>query len=316
MHPLRLAASKEVIANAMAYEFCVIGHITRDRIAISGKPVRVQPGGTVYYSGLTAARLGLQTAAITRMREADRSLLLNGMRTAGISVRAFESPCTTEYVNRFSSDKVDERTQEVHAVAAPFQPEDICVDADVYVFGPLTQSEFSLDCVEQAASSGRLIAMDVQGLIRRVHGRRVVHVKSGEALKMLRRVNILKAGCDEAMLLTGENSIESAAHALYEAGPHEVLVTSGGAGSHVLADGEFTAIPAYAPPQVVDTTGCGDTYLAAYVARRLSDDSPGDSAHFASLVAGAKTAYHGAFRGNIESVCNRYIQQGARSRVI
>lgn len=284
------------------YDVCVIGHITRDRIEIAGSPVRVQPGGTLYYSSLTAARLGLRTVAITRIRHIDRSLLLNGLQTAGISVRAIDSLRTTEYVNSFSIHRPDERRQRVLSVAEPFYPDDINAAADVYLFGPLTHSDIRLECVERAASTGGIVAMDIQGLLRHVRDSRVEHVRSAAAIRMLRRVDILKAGRDEALLITGERTIEAAAQALAAAGPREVLVTSGGFGSHVLAGGELSSVPAYAPSKVVDTTGCGDTYLAAYVAHRLDGASPEEAGHSASRVAGAKTAYHGAFRGDVSDV--------------
>ena len=280
------------------FDICVIGHVTRDRIQIGGSPERVQPGGTVYYSGLAAARLSLRTLAITRLCNVDRALLLNGMETAGIAVRAFDSCRTTEFVNTVSSGDSDTRLQRVLAIADPFEPCHVDADASVYLFGPLTRSEVTPACIERAASRGGLVAMDVQGLLRNVCDSRVELVRSGEALHHLRHVDILKAGRAEALLLTGERTIYGAAQALAAAGPRDVLITSGAAGSHVYVHGTLISIPAYSPDRVLDTTGCGDTYLAAYVARRLRGGSPEESGHSASRVAGAKTAYYGAYRGD------------------
>ncbi len=284
----------------MIFDFCVIGHITRDRIQIADKSERIQTGGTVYYSGLTAARLGLRTAAITKLCSRDRDVLLADMQAAGIDVRAFDSPATTTYVNRFASDNLDDRVQKVLALAHPFHPDEINVDAEAYVFGPLTHSEVPAACIEKAALTGRWIALDVQGLLRHVRGSRVELVPTDAARRMLRHVEVLKASEEEALLMTGSSTIAEAARALSAAGPDEVLVTSGSAGSHVLAGGTLIEVPAYAPPTVVNTTGCGDTYLAAYVVHRLEGRTPGEAGDFASRVAGAKTACHRAFRGDVD----------------
>lgn len=284
------------------YDICIIGHVTRDRIQLDGSPERLQPGGTVYYSGLAAARLGLRTLAITKLCAVDRAILLNGMETAGVAVRALDSCRTTEFVNAVSSGDSDERRQHVLAVADPFEPCDIDANAAVYLFGPLTRNDIAPSCVERAVSGRGLVAMDVQGLLRNVRGSRVELAGSAEALHLLRHVDILKAGRQEALLLTGERTIAGAARALAAAGPREVLITSGGDGSHVYVRGTLIPIPAFAPQVVLDTTGCGDTYLAAYVSHRLRGGTPEEAGLFASRVAGAKTAYYGAFRGPVSTL--------------
>lgn len=51
-------------------------------------------------------------------------------------------------------------------------------------------------------------------------------------------------------------------------GVKEVLLTLGSMGSVIYADGEFHEIPAYPPTEIVDATGCGDTYMAGYLYMR------------------------------------------------
>ncbi len=43
----------------------------------------------------------------------------------------------------------------------------------------------------------------------------------------------------------------------------EVIITLGSEGSLVYVDDTFYEIPAYPPHEVVDATGCGDTYWQA-----------------------------------------------------
>ena len=67
----------------MTFDLAIIGHLTQDRIEIAGEPPRIQPGGTAYYASLTARRLGLKTAVITKLRPADRDDLLADLEASG-----------------------------------------------------------------------------------------------------------------------------------------------------------------------------------------------------------------------------------------
>ena len=48
----------------------------------------------------------------------------------------------------------------------------------------------------------------------------------------------------------------------------EVLLTLGDKGSLIYAKGQFHEIPAYSALQIVDATGCGDTYMVGYLYMR------------------------------------------------
>ena len=104
----------------------------------------------------------------------------------------------------------------------------------------------------------------------------------------------LAAACE---VLTGVTDQHRACELLAEWGVKEVLLTLGSYGSVVYADGRFYDIPAYDPLNVVDATGCGDTYVMAYVYRRLLGDDPGQAGRFASAVASIKLEASGPFCG-------------------
>ena len=64
-------------------------------------------------------------------------------------------------------------------------------------------------------------------------------------------------------------------------------------------------IPSLAPRRVVDATGCGDTYLAGYVARRLETDDARQCACFGAVLASLKLESAGPFRGEAAHVLER-----------
>ena len=74
----------------------------------------------------------------------------------------------------------------------------------------------------------------------------------------------------------------------------EIIITNGSFGSRVLADREIK-IDAFECEEVVDTTGCGDTYMAAYVSHRLKNCSIEESGNFASRIASEKLKRSGHY---------------------
>ena len=57
---------------------------------------------------------------------------------------------------------------------------------------------------------------------------------------------------------------------------------------------ESWEIPAYSAGRIIDTTGCGDVYLAAYVVKRIAGQSVSDAAQTASAAAALSATTFGA----------------------
>lgn len=269
-------------------DLCIIGHATVDQIEIAGRPARMRPGGTAYHAGHAARRLGLEVAVLTKGHPADRPFLEAALE--GLEVRWHDAPSTTRFVNIYPGPSLEERRQRVEGAAGPFAPEELDVQARAYLLGPLLREDLPPACVHRLTGRGRLLALDVQGLLREVRGGEVVPAPYPGLEEILAGIDVLKAGLEEALLATGETSAEAAARALAALGPSEVLVTDGARGSLVLAEGRLHAIPAVRPPRIVDATGCGDAYLAAYLASRLAGEGPREAGHAAAAVASAKIA--------------------------
>ena len=61
-------------------------------------------------------------------------------------------------------------------------------------------------------------------------------------------------------------------------------------------------IPTYQSQNIVDPTGCGDTYLAGYVAARLKGFSPHKSAHIGAAAASHKLEYAGPLTATFDEL--------------
>ena len=65
------------------FDVCVIGHVTRDIVAIKGRPVKSMPGGTAYYSAIAFGSLGPATAVVPRVAPGRGAAFLRRARGAG-----------------------------------------------------------------------------------------------------------------------------------------------------------------------------------------------------------------------------------------
>ena len=276
-----------------------IGHITHDRIVTPDRDVHM-PGGTSFYVSyglrhLMGDRKDINYRLITSLAEKDMKSV-EDMRREGIEVEVIPSRETVYFENIYGANQ-NNRRQRVRAKADPFTREKLGdISAQYIVLGTLLADDFDLDALRYLSERGTLV-VDAQGYLREVRGEEVHAIDWKEKREALRYVDILKVNEYEIEVLTGVTDQHRACELLAEWGVKEVLLTLGSYGSVVYADGRFYDIPAYDPLNVVDATGCGDTYVMAYVYRRLLGDDPGQAGRFASAVASIKLEASGPFCG-------------------
>jgi sugar/nucleoside kinase (ribokinase family) len=284
-----------------AYDICVVGHLTRDRLEAQDGATDL-PGGTVYYTGMALARLQCMRLAVCTRTGCDAAQPLAALRQAGVALKLGTSSTTTCFVNRYTPVRPDHREQAVTAVADAILPVDLeGLRAHWFHLGPLTSGDLSLDLITMLARRGR-VALDVQGLLRQVVDGRIVVGDWPGKQKFLPAVTALKASESEARLLTGTQDMARAARQIADWGVIEVIVTLGRRGSLVLHQGRLERIPAYLPLAEIDPTGCGDTYMAGYLARRLAGCDPAAAGDFGAAMATCKLGHHGPFDGSLGDI--------------
>lgn len=80
-------------------------------------------------------------------------------------------------------------------------------------------------------------------------------------VRMARHSDILRLNEEEAQLLSGRRRTDAAADALLELGPRLVIITAGESGCRYRTAQFRGSVRAF-PVKAVDTTGCGDAFLA------------------------------------------------------
>ena len=284
-------------------EICCIGHITRDRI-ITQRPPRVThcAGGTAYYVAWAFASLP-RDVDFEVVTSVSREVMpeIDKLRQSGIAVTAFESKTNVFFENAYGLN-MDNRTQRVLSKSEPFTIEQLRdVEAKVFHLGTLLADDFAPEVVEYLASKGD-ISIDVQGYMRYVEGEQVLPTSWEDKLRLLKHTAILKVNEFEFQSLTGLSDPHDAAEQIHDWGVREVIITLGGGGSLIYADGRFFETPAYPPHQTIDATGCGDTYSAGYLYGRAKGMNYAESGRFAAAMCTLKLEHTGPFNKTVDDI--------------
>ena len=284
-------------------DICCIGHITLDKI-VTPKQTTYMPGGTSYYfsHGIKHLKDKDNYKLVTALAPSEYKAV-EEMRSAGIQVEVLPSKKTVYFENVYGENQ-DNRTQRVLAKADPFTVEELKnEEARIFHLGSLLSDDFSLDVVKLLSGKG-ILAVDAQGYLREVRGQKVFPVDWKDKREALKYIDILKVNEHEAEVLTGYKDAKQAALQLAEWGVKEVLLTLGSLGSLIYAEGVFHQIPAYPPKEVVDATGCGDTYAMGYLYMRNKGASYEEAGCFAAAMSTIKLEKSGPFSGTEEDVWN------------
>ncbi len=247
-------------------DFLVIGHVAKD---LTDEGCR--PGGTVVYSALTARNLGRRVGVITRVGpdfDLDQTL-------EHVELICLPSPVTTTFRNIYEEG---ERCQYVHAVAEGIGTGDVPFawrEAPIVLLGPIA-GEIEGDMIGLFSSS--LLGLAPQGWLRRWDEEgRVFPCQWIEAGKFLRRVDVL---------IVSEEDLAGEARTLrsHLEDSRVAIVTEGERGATLYYQGKKCHFPARRT-EVVDPTGAGDVFAAAFLVRLAETDDPHEAARFANVAA-------------------------------
>ncbi|WP_373758886.1 PfkB family carbohydrate kinase [Bacteroides heparinolyticus] len=287
------------------HNLCCIGYITQDKV-VTPQSTIYMPGGTSFYFAHGIKHLSAEGfLLVTALADADMHVV-EEIKKEGIEVKALHSNHSVCFENIYGENQ-NERTQRVTAKADPFTVEALKdISAKTIHLGTLLADDFSLEVIK-ILSGKSLLSADVQGFLRKVDNEQVLPVDWPEKKEALKYIYTLKANEAEMEVLTGCTDPHEAALLIADWGVKEVLLTLGDKGSLIYASGQFYDIPAYPTLQVVDATGCGDTYMVGYLYMRNKGASYQEAGCFAAAMCTLKLQSHGPFRGTeaqVRSITN------------
>jgi sugar/nucleoside kinase (ribokinase family) len=281
------------------FDIAFLGHYTKDTI-VTKAGTKIVNGGAYFYGSSAAARIGLKTAAVTRLAPQDYTSYAP-LLEIGVAVKAIPTAVSTCLRLEYPTDNPDDRTLAVTSVAEPFTVSDIDdIDAGVWSIGASIRGEVGIEVLKAIHARGSRIGLDAQGFIRILENGTLAYDSAWpEKAAILALVDVFKVDVVEAEVLTGSRDLREAARILSGFGPKEFVLTHAD-GVVVYAGGVFFEAP-FTPREMVGRSGRGDTCLASYLAARITM-SPEIATRWAAAMTSMKLETTGPFRGTREDV--------------
>jgi sugar/nucleoside kinase (ribokinase family) len=240
-------------------------------------------GGAPFYAARALRALGADAVIVARCAEADRETLLPPLEAQGLPI--FWRPARA--TSSFSFEYVGgSRRMVVEDPGSPWTLDDVLEwvrpalrGVDWLHVGGLTAADFPLPTLELLAA-GRSVSFDGQGLVRAPRPGPLELERSFDPL-LLEHISVLKLSESEARVIVDDLAD------LRELDVPELIVTQGHRGNLLIVDGLTEHVPAPTVTGVVDPTGAGDSFMAAYVEARSRGIEPTAAARDASDLVSA-----------------------------
>jgi len=249
--------------------YVLVGTLTKDALPDGGYIL----GGTVFYSGVQARRLAADVTVITT---AEPDINLSAVE-AGTVVHIQESPESTTFENIY--DDEGNRIQNVRAKAQPLDPNKVPAlrtPPDVLHLGPLVD-EVPLDY--HRAFPGAKLGITPQGWMRRIDENGRVHPRIWEEADQL-LPQAWAVVFSEEDVGYDENEIQR----LADLCPVTVCTRNISAAT-LFVNGKRSEVPVH-PSKIVDPTGAGDVFAAAFFLWLHESGDPEKAVQFAHIAAG------------------------------
>jgi len=256
----------------VSVDFLAIGHVARDEF--EGEPTW-RLGGTALYAAATAARLGTQTALVTRVGPNEKPALEERCAQLGIALRALPSGATTTFGFRYVEGR---RFMRLRARAKGISPDDVPVEwrtARAVVLGSIAHE---LDRTLFGTTAPRATVLVAQGYLREWSAEGAITPRSWDDAEDI--VPLVTA-----VVLSEDDVAGDLSAPRRWARNGRVYVTLAERGVLVLDRGTETTVPGYSVERVVDPTGAGDAFAAGLAIAFADGHPPDDCARFANAVA-------------------------------
>jgi sugar/nucleoside kinase (ribokinase family) len=253
-------------------DFVALGHVTRDEF--EGEPTW-RFGGTALYAAATAARLGVDSALVTRVGRSEATALRERASALGIELHELPSEVTTTFAFRYVDGR---RMLRLRARARGLAGSDLPAglhSARAVVLGSVAHE---LDRSVFGALGAAATVLVAQGYLREWSADGTITPRPWDDAQEL-------APLVSAVVLS-EDDVAGDLSAPRRWSRHgAVYVTLAERGVLILRDGAERTVPGFPVAHVVDPTGAGDAFAAGLALALADGKRDVDAARYANAVA-------------------------------
>ena len=266
----------------------VIGDLLLDVLAEVGGPIArgtdtraaigVRAGGSSANVAVWLARLGVETHFVGKIgRDVIGRSLAEELEREGVIPRLAEDPSAPTGKVVVLVDEAGERTMITDRAASQcLRPEDLPQDLfesgrhlhlSGYGFSHPDSRKTVIEAMNRARQTNMTVSVDPSSVavLKEIGAEQFLEWTSGAGL--------LFPNLEEGALLAGVTDPESIVETLRENYSGVALKLGADGAAYGREDEPFICLPAV-PARVVDTTGAGDAFCAAFLASWLSDEAP------------------------------------------
>ena len=236
----------------------VVSHCTIDTIQISGSEY-VVPGGPGCYCSLTAKILKFDVRLHTKFGS-DFPLTDYLIKQKIMFEDALSTKPTTQFILNLVNS---ERALFLQNKCEPIN--NITLDTDSVIISPLFD-EISIELFEKIKKTANFVMLDPQGFLRRKNPENKIYLEQTEL--NLSGVSAIKVNPDELNCLTGTSNIDGI-KTLQKKGIKNVILTDK-QNISLLSENKIYSIT-LPNLELVDTTGIGDIFCAAFCCTMLRE---------------------------------------------
>jgi len=262
----------------------IVGSTTIDKI-ITEVHSSLKLGGVTTYAGITYRRHGIPAFIISNIAEQDLEAI-DKLHAEDVLVFSAKSDFSTYFVNCNRGDiRYQELLQQARSIEIG-QIQAIFNRVDGLHLGPLHPLDIEAGVLGSLHKSNLKIFLDVQGYTRKVKNKKVyrsvsVHMAAGLTLAHIAKANEAEYN---AILIFFQMTLAELMHCFKI---EEFVVTLGDKGGFVQKqNGETFHYDAALIKTLIDPTGAGDVFFAAYIVSRFANqkDIP-DACIYAAKIA-------------------------------
>ena len=239
----------------------IVGTVAFDEIETPKESSGKILGGAATYIGLSSALFDSRASIISVVGGDFDQKYLDLLRSKGLntdSIEIISKGKTFYWKGKYHKDwnKRDTLNTQLN-VLADFNPVVSTPDSnsEIIVLGNLHPAVQNT-VLNQIISKNKCIILDTMNFW--------MDNSLEELLKVIEKSNIIIINDEEALQLSGKDTLFNAADEILKMGPKHVVIKKGEHGAMLFNKEEFFTIPAYPVKKVKDPTGAGDTFAGGF----------------------------------------------------